>query len=94
MRRALLTTIVLMTSALVWTASVVALRASWALAGELDHASPLAEIGAHPQSTVVYDRQNRPVFSFFVEQRVDIDLDQVSPRMIDALLSVEDRRFY
>jgi len=72
MRRALLTTIVLMTSALVWTASVVALRASWALAGELDHASPLAEIGAHPQSTVVFDRQNKQAFSFFVEQRADV----------------------
>jgi penicillin-binding protein 1A len=46
------------------------------------------------QSTVVFDRQNRQVFSFFVEQRVDVPLDRVSPHMIDALIAVEDRRFY
>ena len=50
------------------------------------HAATLAEIGAHPQSTVVFDRQNRPAFSFFVEQRIDVPLDRVSPHMIDALL--------
>src|SRR5262245_32189267 len=70
------------------------LRASWRLMGELNHAATLAEIGPHPQSTVVYDRQSRPAFSFYVEQRLDVSLDQISPRMIDALLSVEDRRFF
>src|SRR5262249_30637758 len=60
----------------------------------LDRAATLAEIGAHPQATLVFDRQNRQVFSFFVEQRKDVELDQVSARMIDALVSVEDRRFY
>jgi penicillin-binding protein 1A len=61
---------------------------------ELTRAASLAEIGVHPQSSVVFDRQNRQVFSFFVEQRVDTPLDAVSPRMIDALLTVEDRHFY
>ena len=83
-----------MTSMIVWTIGVTAVRASWRLTGQLGHAATLAEIGAHPQSTVVYDRQNRPVFTFFVEQRVDVPLDRVSPHMIDALLAVEDRRFY
>src|SRR5262245_30723864 len=69
-------------------------RISWGVTGALDRAATLAEIGAHPQSTLVFDRRNRQVFSFFVEQRKDVPLDQISPRMIDALLSVEDRRFY
>ena len=77
-----------------WLASAVALRASWGIAGELAHAATLAEIGPHPQTTIVYDRNNRPTFSFFVEQRIDVPLDRVSPRMLDALLAVEDRRFY
>jgi 1A family penicillin-binding protein len=85
---------VLTTSVIVCSAAVVAARASWRMTGELSHAASLAEIGIHPQSTVVYDRQNRQVFSFFVEQRVDVPLDRVSPHMIDALLAVEDRRFY
>ena len=94
MRRRILIATVLLTSVLVWTAAAVTVRASWRVVRELARATPLAEIGPHPQSTVVFDRQNRQVFSFFVEQRVDVPLDRVSPRMIDALLAVEDRRFY
>ena len=91
--KALIATVLLM-SALCWSAAVVAVRASWRAAGELAHAATLAEIGAHPQSTIVYDRHNRPAFTFFLEQRMDVPLDRVSPHMIDALLAVEDRRFY
>ena len=91
--KALIATVLLM-SALFWSAAVVVVRASWRAAGELAHAATLAEIGAHPQSTIVYDRNNRPAFTFFVEQRIDVPLDRVSPHMIDALLAVEDRRFY
>ena len=94
MRRRILIATVLLTSAIVWTAGAMSLRASWRVSRALAHATTLAEIGAHPQSTMVYDRHNRPVFSFFVEQRMDVPLDAVSPRMIDALLSVEDRRFF
>jgi len=75
-------------------AGIVTLRASFRVASELVHTATLAEIGPHPQSTIVYDRQNRPVFAFFIEQRVDVPLDRVSARMVDALLAVEDRRFY
>ena len=81
-------------SACLWAAAAIAARAIWSAAGELAHAATLAEIGTHPQATVVYDRHNRPAFSFFLEQRIDVPLEQVSPHMIDALLAVEDRRFY
>ena len=94
MRRRLLIGTVLLTSASVWLCAAVVVRASWHAAGELAHAATLASIGAHPQTTIVYDRRGRPAFSFFVEQRVDVPLDRVSPSMIDALLAVEDRRFY
>jgi penicillin-binding protein 1A len=93
-RRRLLIAGVVMTAVIVWTIAAFSVRASWRLTRELGHAATLAAIAAHPQSTVVYDRQNRRVFSFFVEQRVDVPLDRVSPHMIDALLAVEDRRFY
>ena len=77
-----------------WLGAAVALRASWGVLDEFAHAATLAAIGPHPQSTIVYDRQNRPAFTFYVEQREDVPLDRVSPHMIDALLAVEDRRFY
>jgi 1A family penicillin-binding protein len=85
---------VLLTSLFVWTIAAVTVGASWRVTGALSHAASLAEIGPHPQSTIVFDRQNRQAFSFFVEQRVDVPLDRVSPHMIDALLAAEDRRFY
>jgi 1A family penicillin-binding protein len=85
---------VLMTSVLVWTIAAVTIRAGSMVKVQLNHAATLAEIGAHPQSTVVFDRQNKQAFSFFVEQRADVPLDRVSPHMVAALLSVEDRRFY
>ena len=94
MRRGVLIAAVLLTSLVAWTGVIAMFRISWRLTGALDRAATLAEIGAHPQSTLVFDRRNRQVFSFFVEQRRDVPLDRVSSRMIDALLSVEDRRFY
>ena len=57
--KALIATVVVM-SALFWSAAAVTVRASWRAAGELAHAATLAEIGAHPQSTIVYDRTQPP----------------------------------
>lgn len=61
---------------------------------EFERASSLAKILPEPQATIVFDRNGHPAFSFFVEQRVDVPLGQVSPRMIDAIVAVEDRRFF
>jgi len=93
-RRTILIAAVSGAAVLFWIAAAVTLHASWAMASALARAAPLAEIGPHPQSTIVYDRNNHPAFTFYVEQRIDVPLDRISPHMIDALLSVEDRRFY
>lgn len=68
--------------------------ATRALSRELDRAAVLADLAPLPQATIVFDRQGRQAFSYFVEQRIDVPLDRVSPHMIDAVLTVEDRRFY
>jgi 1A family penicillin-binding protein len=92
-RRMLAGTVVVMSTAF-WAFAGVAMRAAWSVAGEVAQATTLAEIGTHPQSTVVFDRDNRPAFTFFLEQRIDVPLNRVSPHVIQALLAVEDRRFY
>ena len=89
---------------LVTTAGLLACAASIAawrvavftasIATELDRASALTSIAPRPQSTIVFDRHGKPAFSFFVEQRTSVPLEQVSPSMIDAILAVEDRRFF
>ena len=94
MRRQFLTTTIV-------TVTIVLSVAAWRVATftstirrELERASGLAKMAPAPQATIVFDRTGRPAFSFFVEQRVDVPLTQVSARMIDAILAVEDRRFF
>jgi penicillin-binding protein 1A len=67
---------------------------TWAAASELEHASALAELRPRAQSTIVFDRHGRPAFTFFVEQRIDVPLARISPVTIDAVLAVEDKRFF
>ncbi|HJR61159.1 MAG TPA: PBP1A family penicillin-binding protein [Vicinamibacterales bacterium] len=67
---------------------------TWNVAAELDDAVRLAELRPRPQATIVFDRHGRPAFSFFVEQRIDVPLERISPAMVDALLAIEDRRFF
>ena len=89
----MVTTILLLTAALAagsWKI-VVFTRASVA---ELDTATQLAEIAPRPQSTIVFDRHGRPAFSYFIEQRIDVPLARVSTAMIQAILAVEDKRFF
>ena len=53
----------------------------------------LLRIGETAQATVVLDRHDAPVFTIFREQRIDVPLAEVSPHLILALLTAEDRRF-
>ena len=65
-----------------------------AIAGELDRSRQLTEIAPRAQATLVMDRHGRPAFSFYSEQRIDISIDRVSRHMRDAVIAVEDKRFY
>jgi len=64
------------------------------VAGELDRANDLTSIAPRARSTIVMDRRGRPAFAFYSEQRIDVPIDQVSPHMVQAIVAVEDRRFY
>jgi len=78
----------------IWSASAIAFIGAWRFAHELDHATALARLAPHAQASVVFDRHDRPVFSFYLEQRIDVPFQSVSPHMVDAILAAEDRRFY
>ena len=94
MRRTLVLTSVLVVTAVAWCAAAKMAVLAHSIVDELDRAKTLADLAPRPQATIVYDRHDRPAFTFFIEQRIDVPLDRVSPHMIDALLSVEDRRFF
>ncbi len=71
--------------------SLLFARIAWRM---MDGPLPYAELTGRPQATLIFDRQERAVFSFSAEQRVDVPLDRVSPVMIGAVLAAEDRRFF
>jgi 1A family penicillin-binding protein len=76
------------------------LAAGWAawfsydLTSGLPDRTALKGIGDMAQSTTILDAADKPVFTIFKEQRIDVPLDRLSPNLINAVLSVEDQRFY
>ncbi len=94
MQRAVLIVAVVVLSAVAWLGAVRAATAVSGLADELDQAEELAALQPRPQATIVFDRHGQPAFSYFTEQRIDVPLASVSRHMVEALLAVEDRRFY
>ena len=65
---------------------------------DLTHTLPgraeVRSMGNMDQATVLYDVADRPVFTIFKEQRIEVPLAQMSPNLVNAVLSVEDQRFY
>ena len=93
-RGVLIIVVVLVVAAAAWNTAWRVFTFTTSIAGELDRAGRLTNIAPRPQATLVFDRHQRPAFTFFVEQRIDVPLDRVSRHMVEAILSVEDRRFY
>ena len=77
-----------------WGVAWYAFAFSISVVKELDRAGTLTSIAPRPQATLVFDRHGKPAFSYFVEQRISVPLDRVSPHMVNAIVAVEDRRFF
>jgi 1A family penicillin-binding protein len=93
-RQRLLVGLILVIALCGWYAVYRTVRFTVLVATELDVANELSTLTQRPQATVVMDRRGTPAFSFYTEQRSDVALDHVSPHMVDAIVAVEDRRFY
>ncbi len=61
---------------------------------DLPDVDALRRMGDLDQATTVLDRHDAPAFVIFKEQRIDVPLAQVSPNMKQAILAIEDQRFY
>ncbi|HSO91271.1 MAG TPA: transglycosylase domain-containing protein [Arthrobacter sp.] len=55
-----------------------------------------ADLAVEPpsQSTKVLSADGKPIATFFAENRVRVRLDQMSPYIRDAIVAIEDSRFY
>ena len=54
----------------------------------------LSRVTQMARSSVFYDHKGRPAFTISKEQRFEIPLDQISPNLRQAILAIEDQRFY
>lgn len=89
-----LTALVMALAVAVFFAAGWAAWFSYDLTAGLPDRSALKGIGDMAQSTTILDAADRPVFTIFKEQRIDIPLEKMSPNLIKAVISVEDQRFY
>jgi penicillin-binding protein 1A len=54
----------------------------------------LRELGEAAEGTTVYDAHNRSIFSIPTQYRIEVELARISPYLRDAVIAVEDTRFY
>jgi penicillin-binding protein 1A len=54
----------------------------------------ITRIGVMDQATTIYDATDTLAFTIYKEQRIEVPLDRISPHLLDAVLAIEDQRFY
>jgi penicillin-binding protein 1A len=64
------------------------------LRGDLPDKDEVGRIGEMDQATTVYDSRDRLVFTIFKQRRTDTVLSRISPHLVDAIIAIEDQRFY
>ena len=77
-----------------WVVAIVLAWFTWDLLSAIPDRDHLRRVGDMAQATTLLDRQDRAVFTIFKEQRIEIPLAQMSLLLVQAIVSVEDQRFY
>jgi penicillin-binding protein 1A len=54
----------------------------------------LRGIGSMAQATTLFDVHERPAFTIYQEQRIEVPLSRISRNLVNAIIAVEDQRFY
>jgi 1A family penicillin-binding protein len=54
----------------------------------------LSKLDAVESASVIYDRYGQVFGKIFIQNREQVTLDQISPYLVDAVISEEDNRFY
>jgi penicillin-binding protein 1A len=67
---------------------------SYDITAGLPKRDALSDLGEMAQSTTLFDAHDKPAFTIFKEQRIELPLEKMSPNLIKAVISVEDQRFY
>lgn len=62
--------------------------------GSVPDRSTLSQVTDMARASIFYDRHGQPAFTISKEQRFEVPLDEVSPHLKQAMLAIEDQRFY
>ena len=81
-------------SVVAWVALAGALAFAWDIRNSLPDRRALSSVGDMAQATTLLDQGDEPVFTIFKEQRIEVPLAKIGKTMREAVVSVEDQRFY
>ena len=66
----------------------------WTLRQDIEELASQVSLGDGPASTLLYDGEDQVVAAVFERHRLPVRLESISPHLLNAVLVVEDRRFY
>jgi penicillin-binding protein 1A len=75
-------------------AAVVAIILVVVLTRSLPGAAEIRALADSSRVTTLFDAADRPIFTVYKEERIEVPLTRVSPQLIHAVIAVEDERFY
>jgi penicillin-binding protein 1A len=90
----LFTTGMLAISLVMWASTALVAWLIVSVAGGLPDNDELRSVGVMSRATTIYDSDEKPAFTIFKEQRIEVPLSRISPNLMKALVAVEDQRFF
>ncbi len=86
--------VVIALSIVTWSTVAAAVWFAQDVVTGLPDNSTLRGIGTMAQATTLLDVKGRTAFTIYQEQRIDVPLSRISKHVVDAILAIEDQRFY
>jgi penicillin-binding protein 1A len=75
-------------------ATGIVLHEIWQIKRDVDAVAERFTIDPGPQTTLIYDTNNRLISALYKEHRIPVALEEMSEPLVHAVLATEDKRFY
>ncbi len=85
---------ILLTSVVAWSLALAGAWFTWDVTMRLPGRDAISGIGDMAQATTIFDRRGEPVFTIFKEQRIEFPVEKLAPILKQAVVAIEDQRFY
>ena len=94
MHRRLFMSVMVAVAVIVWASvGAAALLLADVITGLPDEQA-MRGVGVMAKATTIYDAHDRPAFALFKERRIEVPLARISRHLVDAVVAVEDQRFF